>query len=328
MTADAVQRRRSGAVRAVAPFAIALALASLLGRAFAPSAVGTVAWADALLIVDGVVAQLVAVATTALCGALLVAASTAPRPAWLRAAMVALGALSILVGLSAAGASRIPAPALVTVAVASSAAAILGAIVGARRLPELALGLAGVGGLIRLAAVHLADGSTVASSTVATVGLAVELALIAVAAAFTLRAPRRGAIAVGLAVLAAAGAAWVVVSQPDARLLVVTRIAIERLAPRPHPFGAGALPAAIAVLALVLAVGLCVARRADRSIVGGLALVLVVRSQGDVPLLGMALAAAALTLFLAWEPSPAAAPRGTSPHPAATDRIASDEAVG
>lgn len=317
-----MQRRRPAAVRAVAPFAIALALASLLGRAFTPSAVGTVAWADALLIVDGVVAQLVAVATTALCGALLVATSTAPRPSWLRAAMIAFSALALLVGLSAAGAARIPSTALATVAIASSGAAILGAVVGARRLPELALGLAGASGLTRLAAVYLADGSSVAASTVATVGLAIELALVVVAAAFTLRAPRRGAIAVGLSVMAAAGAAWVVVSQPDARLLVVTRLAIERLAPRPHPFGAGAFPAAIAVLALVLAVGLCFARRADRSIVGGLALILVVRSQGDVPLLGMALAAAALTLFLV------ADPRGTSPHPAATDRIASDDPVG
>jgi hypothetical protein len=303
----------------IAPFAVALAIASVLGRGVAPSAVGAVSWSEGLILADAFVAQLVAVAATGLCVALLVASSIAPRAAGLRIALVVLGALGLLVALSAAGVTRVPRPALVLVASSAAGAAMMAALTGARRLPELALGLAGLGAVVRLVAVQLAAREPVAASTLAALVLALELGIVGAAAFFALRAPGRGAVVVAGAAAVAAVTAWIVVAQPEAPSLVVARHALERLAPRPHPFAASALPTAVAAFGTALAVGVCLARRADRAVVGSLALVALVRTNADVPLLGVALIAASLALFLGRTERPAprgASPRGrgTSPH--------------
>lgn len=322
MAHDAGDGRRLGALQLLAPFAAVLAIASVLGRGVAPSAVGTVSWADALLLLDGFVAQIVAVTSTGMCVALLVAAALAPRSAGLRIALVTLGALALLVALSAAGVARVPPPALVLVTASAASASFLAALTGARRLPELALGLAGLGAMVRLVAVQLSARSPTAAATLAVLTVAIELAIVAVAAAFLLRARRRGVVALVLTGVVAAASAWIVVAQPDGGALVVARHALERLAPRPHPFGAAVVPVVLATCGVALAIGLAVARRADPAIVGAVGLVVLVRTHADVPLLGIALTVAALGLFLARAGALGTDPRGdsprargTSPHP-------------
>lgn len=323
MAHEAGDSRRFVALQLLAPFAAVLALASLLGRGLAPSAVGTVSWADALLLVDGFVAQAVAVSSTGLCVSLLVASAVARRTPGLRIALVTLGALGLLVALSAAGVARVPPPALVMVTASAAAASFLAAMTGARRLPELALGLAGLGTMTRLVAVQLTARSPVAASTLAVVGVAIELAIVAVAAAFLLRARRRGVVVLVVAGLVAAFTAWIVIAQPEGAALVVARHGLERLAPRPHPFGAAVVPTVLAACGVTLAIGLALARRADPAVVGAVALVVLVRTHADVPLLGIALTIAALGLFLGRTEAIAVQPRGdsprtrgTSPHPA------------
>ncbi len=303
----------------IVPFALGVVAASVLGRAFVPAAIGTVSWSDQLLMVDAFVAQALGALSTALLAVLLVRASLSSRAVPLRIAVSVVGGFSLLIAMTSSGGVRTPDALLFAGSIATAFLCVVVAASGERRLPELALGLAGLAGCVRLTAVDLTlEGSTLAGGA-ATAGFVVEVALVAAVSAFLLRARGRGAIAVAVALAFTALAAWVLIVEPDAPRWVVLRHAIESLAPRPHPIGPWLLAPVLAVFATALAVGLCIARRAGRGVVGALALVLVVRAQAEVPLLAMALSVAAIALFLSRANAPSggaardAAGRGISP---------------
>jgi hypothetical protein len=307
----------------LAPYAIGLAVASVFGRALVPAAIGTVPWSDQLLYADGFVAQALGALSTVLLALLLVRASTSRRAVPARVVVTVFGGLSLLIAMTSSGGTRSADPLLFAGSLAAGFVCLVVAGTGARKLPELALGLAWLAGSARLVAVYLTARGSRMSEVVATLGFAVELGIVAVAVVFLLRARGRALVAIAVALALAAVAAWLIVAEPEAPRWLLVRHAFEGLAPRPRPLGPAILAPVLATFALALSVGLVIARRADRAVVGSLAIVLAVRAHAEVPLLGVALTIAAVALFLARAPvrgaevARDAAGRGNSPRAAA-----------
>lgn len=305
------------------PFALVLALASLFGRAFVPAAIGTVRFSDQLLLLDGFVAQSLGAISTVLLAVHLVRVMLSARAVPLRIVVTLLGGFSLLLAMVSSGGIRTPDPVLFAGSLVASAISLVVAVSGDRRLPELALGLASVAGVLRLVAVELTLRGSAISEVVATLGFVVELGIVGVAIAFLVRARVRGIAVLAVAIVLAAMATWLLVAEPDAPRWVMARHALENLAPRPRPLGPWLLAPVLATFSMVLAIGLCLARRAEQGVVGAVAVVVLVRAHAEIPLLGVALTIAAAALFLARAPAHAsiksmgksAAPRGNSPQP-------------
>jgi len=287
----------------IVPYAIGLVVASLFGRAFVPAATGTVRWSDQLLAADGFVAQALGTLSTALLAVLLVRASTSTRAVPLRIAVTVIGGFALLLAMTSSGGVRTPDLLLFATSIASGLVCVIVAASGERRLPEFALGLAGAAGFVRLVAVALTLRTSAAADAVATLGFLLELGVVGACTAFVLRARKRGAITIGVALAFALVATWLLVAEPEGPRWVMLRHAIEELAPRPRPLGPWLLAPVLSVLAVVLSIGLCVVRRAEPAVVGSLAIVALVRAHAEVPLLGMALTIGAVSLFLARAPS-------------------------
>jgi len=301
-------------VRAIAALAL---LAMLLGRAVAPSLPGVTVGIDTVVEVTGFVAsslaQLFAIVATMLAMAQIVTVARSREISLpVRIPSVVLGGLVILVALSAAG-TQLPDFYYSIIGFSAATLAIIAGADGVRmrqaRIPALAVGLAGLASMIRLAAVGLAMYSVDRglpdigqwARVAATGTFALDALLVVVACGWAATRSRRMASPLVLMCFALAMfATRAALSSPDEAtpLFVLAARAGSRLVPRPGSLAPYQVEVFVAVLGVLIAMAVLVARGQIPALAGALSLALVVRSSAEVPLLGVALVVASLSAVL------------------------------
>jgi hypothetical protein len=315
------------ALRPVKLLAGAALLTMLLARLVAPAvagvAVGIDAWIEGIDYVAGLATQILALAASVTAFSQITSVVREPIAILPRVASAVLGGVVVLMALSAAG-LRPHAVVLSIIGVCSGAFAVLSAWEAVRwpgaRVAGIAVGAAGVSTMVRLAGVALAahvvegnqPGAAAWARGVASASFAFDVCLLAAAVSWIALCGRRVAIPVLLGALALAalltGVAVARPEDPSAWVLLVSR-GSERLLARPEPFVPLVVDLFAGIFAVVLALAALLTRSPIPALGGAVALALLVRGSGEVPLFGILLVVAATTLLLGAHVSPASRAR-------------------
>lgn len=325
-------------LRLVRPFAMIALFAVVLGRAVGPAAAGIGVGMNRLIaVVDyagKITSQLFVMLATIFAVSEILVASRSRLPAAVRYGAPGLGGVVILVSLLAAPRREIlPASMVGLMAFCAAVLALLSAGSAIRtpfaRVAALVVGLVGFAGAVRLLAVGLAyqaaePGWTrlaMAARGLATVGFALELGAVLVATAWLASRARKLTSPVTLLVLAIA----LLLTRQALRAdlddagvgSLLLRRAAERLVTRPEPFFPPALSMFVAFLAPLAAGAALLVRGAPPPRAGSeqpvgtgvapvppairaaLALALLVRGAPEMPVNGLLLVIAALSVALA-----------------------------
>jgi hypothetical protein len=325
-------------LRLVRPFALLALFAVVLGRAVGPAAAGIGVGMNRLIaIVDyagKITSQLFVMLATIFAVSEILVASRSRLPAAVRYGAPGLGGVVILVSLMAAPRREIlPASMVGLMALCAAVLALLSAASAIRapfaRAAALIVGLVGFAGAVRLLAVGLAYQAAEPGWTrlvqvargMATVGFALELGAVFVATAWIAARARKLTSPVTLLVLALA----LVLTRQALRAdlddagvgSLLLRRAAERLVSRPDPFFPPALSIFVAFLAPLAAGAVLLVRGAPPprpgseqpagpgrapvppAIRAALALALLVRGTLEMPVSGLLLVIAALSVALA-----------------------------
>jgi hypothetical protein len=320
----------------VRPFAVLAVLAVLLGRAIGPSMAGIGVGMDRIIpaveFIGKIVSQLFAMSAIVLAMAEILTASKSRLPSVARLGSLGFGGVVILVSLLASPRREILPPLMVgLLALAAALLALLAAVTAWHapfaRAAALVVGLVGLAGVIRLLAVALAYQTAEprwarlaeGARGIATLGFLVDTAAVLLA---TVWVASRGRKLVSPVVLVVLGLALLLTQQAlradleDAGMLsLLIRRAAEHLMTRPTPL----LPMGPLIFVAVLAPLVAVAALGVRSVTppgdgsaqptvsapippairGVLALALLVRGAPEMPLSGLLLVVAAVSVALA-----------------------------
>ncbi len=305
------------ALAIVRPLALFAVIAMLLGRVLGPSirglAVGIGRLGELLELAGAAASQFFLIVATVGALSLGLSALRAGLPAVVRFGAVFASGLVVLVTLSAS-ASRVPAASLVLVGGVACLLALLAAWDTVRtpfaRATAVMLGLLGLGGLSRVAAVLLVMREGVAPEAaarmargVSTLGLVLDGAAMVVAVGFVASRGKKltsPATLVALAVaLFATRQALAGTSDEAAAVSVLLARAAKNLVLRPEPFASPVLVTFVAFAAPAIAVAALATRTLTPALSGAIALLLVARGAPDVPLCALALVLASLATVLA-----------------------------
>jgi hypothetical protein len=302
-------------VQPIAAFAV---IAMILGRAIGPSirgvAVGFGRVSDVFERIGFAVSQMFLIAATVFAMALGLTALRTRLPAHVRYGGIVAGGAVILVTMSAA-ASPVPAPSSVLIGAAASVLALVVAVDAVRapfaRSVALALGLVGVGGLLRIVAVLLAARAPGGTSlnlkriaeAVSGMGLLFDSGAMVMTVGFIASRTKKltspsTIVAMALALL---GTRLVLASSHDdaSALSVLLGRVTRAFVLRPEPLGPATLITFVTLLAPALAMAALVSRSRVPAFSGALALALLARGAPDVPLCALALVIASLSTALA-----------------------------
>ena len=306
------------AQQATRPLAAIMLVVVLFGRAVAPALRGIAVGYDAFTNRAAFVADALAIAF--LLGLLSVAflQSTALAvsrvPLYLRIPALLLSGLAVLVGLAAPSVPRPPFPLLLVASSTASALALLtgGSIVRLKttRLIGSATLLAGLATAVRLVSVFVADSAVTKpkhegpelARVLATGAFGLEGLLLAIGAIWIAARNRKLALPMVIIALALAGFAARSVALDTSNtgaLAVILRIGARALLTRPVPLVPYYAEVFLVVLGPLLALCAVLLRAEVGTWVGSLAIVLLVRSAGEIPLYAASLAVASTAMLLA-----------------------------
>jgi hypothetical protein len=302
-------------VRPIAAFAL---IATILGRAVGPSirgvAVGLGRVSETFERIGAAVSQMFLIAATVFAMALGLTALRTRLPAHVRYGGIVAGGVVILVTMSAA-ASPVPGPSSVLIGAAASALALVAAVDAMRapfaRAAAIALGLVGLEGLFRIAAVLLAmrDAGAMqaravsAAGVLATVGLVLGCGAMVMAVGYIASRTKKLTspatfVAMAFALIGTRQALAGAHDDAGALSILLGR-ATRALMLRPEPLGPTTLITFLVLLAPALAVAVLATRALMPALGGALALALLAHGAPDVPLCALALVIASLATALA-----------------------------
>lgn len=302
----------------VRPLAVIAAIAMILGRLAGPASTGLVVGFGRVTrgveLAGAIATQVFAMAATVVAMAEIIAATKSKLPMPLRLGAITVGGFAIIVGLSAA-VLRVPGTSAAILGVGASILAIAAAWDASRapfaRAFAVALGVLAAAGLAHLAAAGLSELATARGSMriatiargAATGSLMLDASALLGVMAILASGSKKLTSPFTLAALALAFVATrqaLIGDTEDAGVVsIFLRRAADRLMARPDTFFPITVHIFISYLALFAAVFALFIRGQVPALTGALALALLARGAPDMPLGGMILIIAALSMALA-----------------------------
>jgi hypothetical protein len=245
---------------------------------------------------------------------LVVEVARSRAPVYLRVGSILLTGIQCLVVFASLSAERSPSFLLVASCCAASTIAVASGVDAVRQPPAGSLGvvavLVGLSSALRAVSVVLANRAALLprsdgtdwSRVVATAVFGLQaLAIIAAVGWLTTRAKRVVSPAVGIALgLAAFATRQVSMEIPDpGPFYFLIKHGAARLLARPVPYVPAMAEVFVAILAPLLALAALTQRRQVPALLGGLALLLIAGTSAEIPLNGMALVVASLSITIA-----------------------------